>query len=466
MGMNTILTLIVGIVMTTMVGTQVAPSIIDQIKVKKTQTQTINNQEVIFEAIKRYTTIKQVAPTSIAQLISANYIDTKVNDNGFGGKYTINVDKALGVATITTTIADPKAQEAFLNSFTGTSKPTKVDTNKFETKFVLPNEVMHGNALLMTGIPIQATPPDSNTNKYWYDTSSGKAILKLYSGASWIEVKLGGSGEDEGVYVKLTGNQTIGGIKTFTSNIVGNVTGNLSGNVSGNVTGNLFGNATSATNATNAVNATNAANATKLSTPRQINGVNFDGSSNITITSVANSTNATNATNSTKLATPRQINGVNFDGSSNITIHDNTKVALSGNQTIADIKTFTSSPKAPTPVASDNSTNLATTQFVKNLINSGDFTQSLTPNGYVKFPNGLIIQWGIDRNYDATYSLSPYTINFPIAFPNACFLVNGNTQTSYTGPAASVYFAISSWNKTSFTRPGYIGRLTWIAIGY
>ena len=48
MGMNTILTLIVGIVMTTMVGTQVAPSIIDQIKVKKIEVQTINNQEVIF----------------------------------------------------------------------------------------------------------------------------------------------------------------------------------------------------------------------------------------------------------------------------------------------------------------------------------------------------------------------------------------------------------------------------------
>ena len=119
MGMNTILTLIVGIVMTTMVGTQVAPSIIEQIKVKKTQVQTINNQEVIFEAIKRYTTMKQVAPTLIQDLKDAGYIDEKVDDNGFGGKYTIDVNKALGVATITTTIEDPKVQEAFLNSFTG-----------------------------------------------------------------------------------------------------------------------------------------------------------------------------------------------------------------------------------------------------------------------------------------------------------------------------------------------------------
>ncbi|MGJ0313990.1 hypothetical protein [Aliarcobacter cryaerophilus] len=212
MGMNTILTLIAGIVMTTMVGTQVAPNIIDQIKVKKIEVQTINNQEVIFEAIKRYTTIKQVAPTLIKDLTDAGYIDAKVNNNGFGGTYTINVDKALGVATITTTIVDPKAQEAFLNSFTSMSKPTRVGTtNNFQTKYVLPNEVMHGNALLMTGIPIQATAPDSNINKYWYDTSSGKAVLKLYSGASWIVVDFGVDN------VKVTGNQTINGIKTFTS---------------------------------------------------------------------------------------------------------------------------------------------------------------------------------------------------------------------------------------------------------
>ena len=201
MGMNTILMLIAGIVMSTMVASQVAPSIVEGVKVKKTQVQTINNQEVIFEAIKRYTTMKQVAPTSIQDLISAGYLEKNVNNNGFGvehiidsEKYTIHVDKALGVATITTTIVDPKAQEAFLNSFMGTSKPTRVGTtNEFKTKFVLPNEVMHGNALLMTGIPIQNTAPDSNINKYWYDTSSGKAILKLYDGTKWVKLDLGGS---------------------------------------------------------------------------------------------------------------------------------------------------------------------------------------------------------------------------------------------------------------------------------
>lgn len=48
--------------------------------------------------------------------------------------------------------------------------------------------------------------------------------------------------------VQLDGDQTIAGIKTFTSNIVANLTGN----VTGNVTGNLTGNATTATSANSA----------------------------------------------------------------------------------------------------------------------------------------------------------------------------------------------------------------------
>lgn len=232
MGMNTILMLIAGIVMSTMVASQVAPSIVEGVKVKKVQTQTINNQEVIFEAIKRYTTIKQKAPIRIEDLISEGYLDEKVvEDNGFGEKYEISVSPTTGVATIETTIEDPKAQEAFLNSFMGTSKPScKVDEkgkcvpNKFETKYVLPNEIMHGNALLMTGVPIQDTAPDSSIYKYWYDTSDpNKAVFKLFNGTNWVEVNLGGEANTQtyapGNYKLIIPENfnvsTSGNIKTF-----------------------------------------------------------------------------------------------------------------------------------------------------------------------------------------------------------------------------------------------------------
>lgn len=89
----------------------------------------------------------------------------------------------------------------------------------------------------------------------------------------------------------------------------------------------------------------NAATATKLATAITINGVSFDGSSNITIptgssytggagisvsgTTISanaatmptlNQSTTGNAATATKLATPRTINGVPFDGSSNITV--------------------------------------------------------------------------------------------------------------------------------------------------
>jgi len=51
---------------------------------------------------------------------------------------------------------------------------------------------------------------------------------------------------------------------------------------------------------------------------------------------------------------------------------------------------------------------------------STDWSSSITTNGYQKLPSGLYIQWG-------TFALasSGGAINFPIAFPTACFCVVG-----------------------------------------
>jgi hypothetical protein len=111
-------------------------------------------------------------------------------------------------------------------------------------------------------------------------------------------------------------------------------------------------------NATTATTAGTASTATKLATSRNINGVAFDGSGDITVTADAgtlsgttlkstvtgssltsvgtlanltvtnaiagsitgNAATATTATTATKLATARSINGVGFDGSGDITV--------------------------------------------------------------------------------------------------------------------------------------------------
>ena len=81
---------------------------------------------------------------------------------------------------------------------------------------------------------------------------------------------------------------------------------------------------------------------------------------------------------------------------------------------------LTGSPTAPTQGTSDNSTKIATTAFVRNLINQfktdgtlgGIVGGSLTQNGWAKFSNGLILQWGVGSNN---------MFKFPISFTKNCF---------------------------------------------
>ena len=91
---------------------------------------------------------------------------------------------------------------------------------------------------------------------------------------------------------------------------------------------------------------------------------------------------------------------------------------------------FSGSPTAPTPGTSDNGTRIATTAFVQSLVNSikgsigGTIVASnLAQNGYVKFSNGLILQWGniVLTGNSWEGEIGPY--NFPVAFNNQCFLV-------------------------------------------
>ncbi|MDP4153534.1 MAG: hypothetical protein Q8865_08890, partial [Bacillota bacterium] len=84
-----------------------------------------------------------------------------------------------------------------------------------------------------------------------------------------------------------------------------------------------------------------------------------DSSTKIATTAFVASANAASAT---KLATARAINGVAFDGTANITVADSTKAPLAS-------PALTGTPTAPTPIAGDNSTKIATTAFVNVVAN-------------------------------------------------------------------------------------------------
>ena len=128
---------------------------------------------------------------------------------------------------------------------------------------------------------------------------------------------------------------------------------------------------------------------------------------------------------------------------------------------------FSGTPTAPTQGTSDNSTKLATTAFVRNLINQlkndgtlgGIVGGSLTQNGWVKFSNGLILQWGFrsDTGYGGR------TVTFPIAFTKQCF--NGHVTTKRGGDSSNGNNYVDKLTTTNMWTVCDGGGGYWFAIG-
>jgi len=134
------------------------------------------------------------------------------------------------------------------------------------------------------------------------------------------------------------------------------------------------------------------------------------------------------------------------------------------NQTIAGVKTFTSSPIAPTPTAGDNSTKIATTEFVA----LQWANQSLASNGYQKLPGGLIMQWG--RAFTNIAPGSTLDITFPIAFPSDVFYSDVVVVTASTNNQLSIPFvhvnSTSNLTIANYDVDSPITQIRWFSIGY
>ena len=92
----------------------------------------------------------------------------------------------------------------------------------------------------------------------------------------------------------------------------------------------------------------------------------------------------------------------------------------------------------------------------------------LNENGYVKFSNGLLIQWGVGK-----LTGNDGVETFGREFPSACLIVVGSAYY----PSEDIYhhdleydaFTIFGWNKQRFWYTAYTGtftKCTYIAIGY
>lgn len=94
---------------------------------------------------------------------------------------------------------------------------------------------------------------------------------------------------------------------------------------------------------------------------------------------------------------------------------------------------------------------------------------STNESGYIRLQgSGLIIQWG--RHYFGS-SGGPFTITFPIAFPNACRLPVATPNGDWNNGGSYTWINIRSWTKTTASircgiESGTNGYINWIAIGY
>lgn len=210
-----------------------------------------------------------------------------------------------------------------------------------------------------------------------------------------------------GVYT--TGTQTVGGNKTFS----GNNTHTGSNTVSGTTT---HSGALKVTNTTASTSTTTGA--LTVSGGLGVAGAVYAGSFNGPLTG--------NASTATKLATPRTINGVNFDGSANITIVDATKAPLAS-------PSLTGTPLTPTPAEGNSTTQIANAAFVQSEIQLAisRLMGGATPAALDTLAE-LAAALGGDGNFAATV-----TNNLALKFDKAGGNITGSVNITDTTPATS-----------------------------
>lgn len=180
------------------------------------------------------------------------------------------------------------------------------------------------------------------------------------------------------------------------------------------------------------------------------------------ITGLANGTTDNDAVNLSQLNSTSSTLSTAINSKANAT----DVVKLTENQTVAGVKTFSSSPVVPTPAVSDNSTNAASTAFIKSVLSSsgaGLATISKSGNGYCHFNNGLIIQWG----KSPTGVGSSPTVTTPTSFSNASSWQVVTTAQG-TGAGSNWYCQanITAANKFTINKDGDNRAVYWLAIGY
>ena len=154
-----------------------------------------------------------------------------------------------------------------------------------------------------------------------------------------------------------------------------------------------------------------------------------DGTWELLVKAIAEASGTITVTKSDgSTATIKQILKAIQDGNGNNIVNTYaTKTDLNAKAPLAS-PTFTGTPKSTTPASNDNSTRIATTAFVKALVgaanNGGIVSANLAQNGYVKFANGFILQWGYVAATNSTQTNK--TVTYPLAVTSTLLLLRTN----------------------------------------
>lgn len=151
------------------------------------------------------------------------------------------------------------------------------------------------------------------------------------------------------------------------------------------------------------------------------------------------------------------ITSVNNNLQNQINTHTNsintlnsTTVKTSGNQTISGQKTFNNAVFVPDSTTNGTAVNLT--------------DQSLGSDGYVKFGNGLLIQWG--QHTIGSSSTSTGYITFPVVFLNTSYKFVA-THVGGDNSAVSIYSVSERGRSRIYINVGLKQAMTteWIAVG-
>ena len=158
------------------------------------------------------------------------------------------------------------------------------------------------------------------------------------------------------------------------------------------------------------------------------------------------------------------------ENNNNLSLHNNNatahadiraKITSDINSHNADVNAHSPILNAIKAISGTNAYDIAPSKTISSLIPlvgyGGIVAQRLEANGYVKFANGLTIQWG-----NAT---SPVT--FPIAFSTACLNVVATLQTNGDGGNMSKNrLYVESISNAGFSMQNPQGSYRYFAVGY